>query len=222
MKKVFLFLLLTFIVNEIYCQKSSMISIEYRHFARDYHNYRRMNGYSIGFERERNINDNVSLIFGYFLDLTFEKIILYHRSIITIQDPFTLKDTTILWPVREPFKMSALGLHFPLNLKTKLFNSRIFLQAGGFITIDAIIRFKPNNRYITAFTDEQTGMEKSIRYRTVGVGYNLGISYLLSNRIEMTGALETLKSKEFTFTSAKIGLKVRISKVPPRPPLAVD
>ena len=210
MKKNLTILLLILTCNAIFSQNSSIISIDYNRYFNNQEIYQRTNGISIAYEYEWKVKEYLYLKGGIQIKATQEIYHYYLMSYNIITDPITGEISFADLELRENESNGIVfGIQFPFNMKTNLYNSKLFLLTGINIGLENFLTFTE-----FAGTDpEISSGQQYPRDRKIGFGYNVGLLYEVTPRLGLFGEFVSTQNSDFSYNYVGLGMKIKIGKI---------
>jgi hypothetical protein len=213
-KKIFTILLLLALSNVTLGQNSSILTVNYNRYLNNDKDLSRTNSMSLGYKYEKEFSESFFLNFGIVLNVAQEELNLNYYGYIYPIDPNTGLPYSVPYLMTTQGKSGySLDIKFPFNIKTNLFNSKLFLLTGLSISVDRCLSIHQNYYYDSEydFIDYFHYTEDLPGNFLLGFGYNLGVIYELTERIGMYAQMESTINNDFSFIYLSCGFDIKIT-----------
>jgi hypothetical protein len=199
------FLLFIFISNAVLGQLSGDVGLGFDLYSNGNTGYQKKQGCTFQFDLDNELNSTLSLTYGMHISYAKEQYICYisyySRYYIV---PDSLNALNIY---KEKGSSSSLSVQYPVTLKVKLIDDKLFFLSGISLNIDNLMTrggFAGIDPEISNTSDE--GIPKSV----LGFGHHIGVLYYPLKGLGIYGEWKTTNNKNYVFSYVEIGLKYRM------------
>lgn len=210
MKVIATIILIILTFQAVFSQSTSVISVDYNRYYNNHSDFERKNGFSIAYEHEWKVKDYMYLKGGIKAKAAQEA--YKSETLYYYQIPDTATGHPIVRPTNYTANGFVFGIQILFNVKTNLYDSKLYLLTGLNIGIEDLLTF---TEY--AGTDPEISTYYSEdpypKSRSVGFGYNIGLLYEVTQRMGFFGEFTSTQNPDYTYNYVSLGLKIKVGRI---------